>query len=106
MTLEELLGRRGLCGRALKIHDTTGYAWRGTVKRVWTEGILVHFLLVNYARQFEAERGPWKNLPNQTFMLGKNTPVETADDGTISFLLPNGGGRGYFPPKGKGEEER
>lgn len=102
MTLEELLGQRGLCGRVLKIHDKTGYAWRGTVKRVWTEGITVHFLLANYARCFEAERGSWKNLPNSTFILGKNTPIEATDDGTVSFSLPNEGGEGYILPKGKG----
>lgn len=104
MTLDELVERNGLCGRMMVTHQTNGFAFRGTITQVSREGILVHFTLANFARQFTAERGPWKHLPNSNLTLGKNTAVERADDGTVSFALPNGGGRGYIHPKGGKQE--
>jgi len=102
MTLEELLGQRGICGRVLKTHETTGYAWRGTVRRVWTEGITVHILLVSAEMRYERERGSsWRHRPDFILLLDKNLPVKTVDDGTITFPLPNEGGDGYISPKGK-----
>lgn len=100
MTLGELINKNGLCGRVVKTYQTDGFTFRGTITRVFQEGILVHFTLANFARQFTVERGPWKNLPNSTFTLGKNLPLERAEDGTFSFTPPQGG-RGYIYPKGK-----
>lgn len=101
MTLDELVEKNGLCGRVMTTHQKDGFTFRGTITRVFREGILVHFTLAAFARQFTAERGPWKNLPNSTFLLGKNTAVERAEDGTVSFVLPNDGGHGYIYPKGR-----
>lgn len=101
MTLGELIDQNGLCGRVMITYQTDGFTFRGTITRVYREGILVHFTLANFARQFRAERGPWKNLPNSSFTLGKSLAVEKTDDGTISFVLPKNGGRGYIHPKGK-----
>lgn len=101
MTLGELLAREDLVGRVLKTHETTGYAFGGKIVRVGREGILVHFSLSEFVRCFEKGWGPWKHLPDSRFTLGKNAPLETAEDGTISFVIPRGGGRGYILPKGQ-----
>lgn len=100
MTLGELIDRSGLCGRVMITYQTDGFTFRGTITQIFPEGILVHFTLANFARQFAAERGPWKNLPNSNFTLGKNLLIKKTDDGTVSFVLPNGN-RGYIYPKGK-----
>lgn len=100
MTLGELVDKKGLCGRVMVTHGADGFTFRGTITNVSKEGIIIHFTLANRARQFSRGSGPWKNLPNDTFFLGKSTPVETGDDGTVSFVLPKDGGRGYIYPKG------
>ncbi len=101
MTLEDLIRQNGLCGRILETYEKNGFAFRGTITRVWQEGILVHFALANFARSFATESGPWKNLPNSTLTVGKNTLIKTADDGTISFTLQPSGSRGYIYTRGK-----
>jgi hypothetical protein len=100
MTLGELTTRKGLCGRVMIIYQDDGFTFRGTITGVLREGIVIHFTLARFARQFRAEDGPWKNLPNSNFTLGKNTLVERVDDGTVSFALPKGG-QGYIHPRGK-----
>lgn len=106
MTFEELIRRNGLCGRVLSTHEKSGYAFRGTITRTWIEGILVHIMLANRSRKFEAERGPWKNLPGAVpTMFAKNIPVEVGEDGIVSFDLPLDGGRAYINPKRRKTKE-
>jgi hypothetical protein len=106
MILEEFIQKNRLCGRVIETHDTNGYAFKGTVKRFWQEGNIVHFELANYARRYEAEGGSWRHLPNYILSLGGKTPTETAEGGVVFFSLP-GNGRGYFLPRGtKAGEER
>jgi hypothetical protein len=91
MTLGELRTRENLVGRVFRVHEKSGFAYRGIVDRAEERGDEVVFCLSRHARRFEGrDRGSWKNLPDAEIPYGKDLPAEKTVRGIFTVSLPNG----------------
>lgn len=91
MTLGELVTRENLVDRVFRVHEKSGFAYRGIVDRVELRGNNVVFCLSRHARRFEArDRGSWKNLPDAEILYGKDLPAKKTVKEIFTVSLPNG----------------
>jgi len=107
MTLGELVTRENLVGRVFRVHEKSGFAFRGIVLKTEVRGKDIVLRLANHDRRYEGgkqRRGTWKHLLDDEIVYNKDLLVRKTVGEIITFTLADGG-RGYFYPAGTKLEE-